>query len=370
MSTKSRNWCFTLNNYSAFTVDQLKNFNLFDCDENVENVPANHQTVGLSEDVEGEAEAFDVEEDARSAQQTPGEGETEFSQWEGLLDEESLSSQLSQETISVEDLIDLSKTKYLCVGIEVGASGTPHLQGVMIMKNQVRLSTMKGILDLAHWEVMKGTPQQAITYCKKEGDWFERGKKPVSKKKQGEDEKQRWRDVIDLCKRGKLDELAEEHPGTYMQHYRTVKQIKADFMTQAVDLDGTCGVWIWGPPGSGKSRKARREYPNAYMKMYNKWWDGYQGEDNVILDEMEQDGKMFGHYLKIWGDRYAFVAEVKGSGMSIRPKKLVITSNYSIQEVFKEAEIRGAIERRFEQIYLGPEIEPFVPPIDFTCMFD
>ena len=77
-----------------------------------------------------------------------------------------------------------------------------------------------------------------------------------------------------------------------------------------MDADNVRGEWYWGEPGTGKSRAARANFPDAYLKAQNKWWDGYTGQQYVILDDLDTD--VLGHYLKIWADRYACTGEVKG----------------------------------------------------------
>lgn len=44
--------------------------------------------------------------------------------------------------------------------------------------------------------------------------------------------------------------------------------------------------WHWGPTGTGKSHTVRTAYPDAYLKTNTKWWDGYQKEDVVIIEEL------------------------------------------------------------------------------------
>lgn len=83
----------------------------------------------------------------------------------------------------------------------------------------------------------------------------------------------------------------------------------------------------------------------------NKWWDGYQNEDVVHLDEIDESHVCWiPAYLKKWADKWPFDAEVKGGAICIRPKLIVITSNYSLEEIgFKEKDL-PALRRRFRVV--------------------
>lgn len=75
-----------------------------------------------------------------------------------------------------EDLSQMShlstKSKLYIVGKEgKGPDATPHLQTYFQFKNQVRFSTLKKAAPRAHWEKAKGSAQDNLKYCSKEGDF-------------------------------------------------------------------------------------------------------------------------------------------------------------------------------------------------------
>lgn len=99
------------------------------------------------------------------------------------------------------------KFKYLCYGREVGASGTPHLQGLLYMANACTLTSLKKHFPSPHFERMRGTFSQAIAYCKKDGDFVGFGSEPQDSVAKGAVEKARWSRTLELAKAGRIEEI-------------------------------------------------------------------------------------------------------------------------------------------------------------------
>lgn len=97
-----------------------------------------------------------------------------------------------------EDLVE-----YLVMGRETGENGTSHIQGFVILNKRYRIAGLSKLLPRGHLEAMKGTPQQASDYCKKDGDFMEIGILPDAPNvKGGSSNAQRYVDALASAKAG------------------------------------------------------------------------------------------------------------------------------------------------------------------------
>jgi len=61
-------------------------------------------------------------------------------------------------------------------GKEVGANGTPHLQGFIVMQDKATMHKVKKLNQRMHLERMKGRITQSIAYCSKQAELVTVGK--------------------------------------------------------------------------------------------------------------------------------------------------------------------------------------------------
>lgn len=257
--------------------------------------------------------------------------------------------------------LDALKTKcrYLIYGKEYGEErSTFHYQGYVYFENKYTLRGVKLLLPRAHIEMQRGTIAQAIEYCKKEGDFSEFGQCPRTN---AATQKERWRTIIRLAEAGDLESIKEDFPGMYLRYYDKLRSMANP---PSRILDELQNEWWYGPTGTGKSRSLWEQYPDHYQKELNKWWCGYNNEPVVAIEEWAPKNECTASALKIWADRYPFTAQIKGGSLKkIRPQKIIVTSNYTIDECFPQTQDAEPIKRRFKVVHFTSF---FVPqgPID------
>jgi len=241
-------------------------------------------------------------------------------------------------TVDHEELIRGEKYKYLVYGYEISpTTSTPHLQGTICYKNGKSLGAVRSKLVGFHIAPCIDVVA-SIAYCKKVEGFFEDGTftAPQDKtqalllKRKEKAAKVMSESLSSLVNSGEVD--IGQVP--LLAKAKLVLMMELEPYVHA-NYGVKRGVWYYGESRTGKSRAARENYPGAYSKAQNKWWDGYTGQSVVILDDL--DSHVLGHHLKIWADVYACTGEVKNGHVQLVYHTIVVTSNWSIDELFSEA---------------------------------
>jgi len=263
---------------------------------------------------------------------------------------------INNPTDGYEDLFDNPKFEYAIFGRETApTTGTRHLQAYVYYQRKVVASKVMAMFPGAHITQANGTPKANRAYCSKGGDFKEFGTLPKTAAQAGGDAtSEKWAKAKAQAKSGDLDAI---DPQIYICYYNTLRRIKGDNSSKVQSLEVLTNEWHYGPTGTGKSRTVREKYPDAFIKDANKWWDGYNNEDVVIIEDVDIYDRALGRFFKLWGDHYSFPAESKCQGkIDIRPKKIIVTSNYHPSEIWEDNKTYDPILRRFSLFKYQVEI--------------
>lgn len=205
--------------------------------------------------------------------------------------------------------------------MERGDAGTTHAQGYVRFTKVKTLRMCTKIIPRAHFEIRKGTEEQAVAYCKKEDTRIRCGEEIGVLKGQG------FRSDL-LSVKEKLDKgvslkvICEEHFVTAARHLRFFREYKRLVTSPTKPTSEV--IVIFGPTGTGKSMYCRG-YENSYWKQISTWWDDYEGEETVILDEF-YGWLPFSELLRVL-DRHPLLLQTKGNQVRAKFKRVIITSN-------------------------------------------
>lgn len=236
---------------------------------------------------------------------------------------------------------------YFVFGRETGDSGTPHLQCFVSFESKQRFQKVKSLFgNRIHAEKAKGSPQQNRDYCLKEGDAFEYGKCPGGKGARND-----LANALAAVKAGATRRvLLEEHATAYSRAFRILGEA---LLLYSAPRDWCPVIRVYyGETGIGKTRRAFEEVESPpYMHSGGQWFDGYDGQEDVIFDDFGGSEFKLTYLLKLL-DRYPMRVPIKGGFSNWVPRRIWITSNYGPKEWFPNAkdEHVKALFRRFTKV--------------------
>nr|ATP66715.1 Rep [Rodent circovirus] len=271
-----------------------------------------------------------------------------------------LNNYSEKELTDLKAWLDGTKVYIAIIGMEQGEKGTPHLQGYLELASKERRTSLSRLNPRIHWEKAMGDRVQNYRYCTKEGNiWYQKGEESQWSTSRKEDEK--WTNIRNWAKKGQLQMIEQNYPREFIIYERQYQRIAAEERMKTLGIfQGDLkkkNVWIWGEPGTGKSKWANSQCPihQIYRKMASKWWDGYDINSHklILIEDWPSLTELdMGHHIKLWSDRYPFKGETKGGMVAIDPNTpVIITSNYPIDVCFKPGDVE-AVRRRFTHINL------------------
>lgn len=235
--------------------------------------------------------------------------------------------------------------QYMCYQEELAPTTQQHhYQGFLCLKIHQSLTYVKNNWNKeAHLEVTKGTRRQAINYCKKKDgseipNTFKEFGLLLS---QGKDSD--LSEVEDKLKNGKnLESIVTENTQTFIKFHSGISKLKMflDKKKSKKFRNINCYCY-YGKTGTGKTRNAientitrGKEYYILDPPVNNTWWyDTYDGEDTLIIDEFY--GQISQKNLLRICDGYALKCQIKGGFTWANWTTVIFTSNKSPDEWYK-----------------------------------
>lgn len=246
-------------------------------------------------------------------------------------------------------------------------TGQLHLQGYVEFLEPMRLHALTKLAPGVHWAAAYSDRLKNVAYCTKQdtrvaGPW---GSGPeflgAPSAVPGHQGKRSDLDrAIDCVKAADytIRVAAQEHPSVFVRHHAGLRALALQLQPPRKSAEFTTVVWLHGPTGIGKTSGAldwlarnRKTFYSWSPKGSNNWWDGYNGEKWVVIDELRPDNIRLGEMLRIL-QPHPYKVPVHGGQTELRARFFIITTNCALERMYP-----------FER---NGSVAPLIRRIDYT----
>lgn len=237
----------------------------------------------------------------------------------------------SDEWANLPKLYEEGYCKYLVAGKEIGEEcKTPHIQGYVYFNGRgYSMKSAHKLPGLARAALLqaKGTPQQNQSYCTKQGDYIELGEKPAGQGKRTDIDQ-----IKEIVKSGgNMRQIIDKSVS-----YQCLKTGELLLKYQkAPERPHVKVYWYYGPSGTGKTTTARAEAGEDYWISSDdlKYWDDYDGQRNVIIDDYRTDFCTFHKLLRIL-DKQPYKCNTKHGHRALYADNIWVTAPKHPEEMW------------------------------------
>jgi len=258
----------------------------------------------------------------------------------------------TQSDIFAVEMLFKQKATYGCYSQEVGAKGTPHLQGFIHLANALSMEFMKKALGRSHLIVANGTPQENRIYCGGE-DYVKDDKTKLKNSTfkefgvlpPGQGKRTDIKEITDAIRSHELtmEDIMFDYPDMYLRYSRSFEKMFA--AVQLPRQNPPKVYWRWGLAGVGKTRYVVDTYgqQNIYIKDNTQWWDGYNNQETILIDDFD-NSIPYRTLLRIL-DRYSYQGQVKGGYVHINSPNIYITCEFPPQFYWTDNSLAQILRR-------------------------
>jgi len=254
----------------------------------------------------------------------------------------------------MQDIAKDERIRYIIAQEEVcPETKREHIQGYIQFKRQVKFASIQALLPPGtHIERAHGSPEENRVYCSKVesrkpgGQALESGEISAQGKRK---DLLQFREAVtkgtkeaDIICDDTLFGVWVKYPGLYKRLKCTRIKPRDRNVAPVVTL-------YVGSTGVGKTRRVFDEHKDdVYIKDSTKWWDGYEGQACILLDELSPHEHWRIEELLRLLDRYPYQGQYKGGYVNINSPFIEITSNVDVDVLYPNAstEQLEALNRR------------------------
>eukprot|EP00912_Choanoflagellata_sp_UC4_P001867 UC4_evm1s1199 len=221
--------------------------------------------------------------------------------------------------------------------------GTPHYHLYLEFKNARYWTAMKKKFPRSDIRGAKGQHEHQLNYSEKESSTLQA----------------EWGTPKEQGKRTDLEVINEviENNGTMAdaikvaRNYQGIRtaELLFKYSEKPRPIKPIEVIWIYGDPGAGKTKYAYEMYPEIFRPLSYKWWEGYDGHKQVLLDDLRKSWCKYEELLKVL-DIYPFRVETKGGSRQVQYDIIVITCPEPPEDFFICEENQLQLTRRINKV--------------------
>lgn len=188
-----------------------------------------------------------------------------------------------------------------------------------------------------------------------------------------------WEAIYEACKdlKRSIRSILDEFPKHAVRHEKRIRECRA-----SVRRDFWCGqkferevIVRYGDAGTGKDYDVYEKYgaENIYEMTRDEngavWWDGYEGQDVLLISDFKW-WLTRARLLNICGSRMVR-ANIKGATEWFTGTKVIITSNFPIEQWYSNWDDTGVVDPAFVSRLTAVEkyeMEEEAEPVDYSIL--